>query len=173
MLVGADTTVATVPPAAAGMGIDVAVPIAPDALMRATSARRAGTPRGCAVPATGGFPPAKRPTARVAAEVPPAPSREMTMQEVTHSLQHLMAHAMQDTTWIGITQTVLEDHAKLIDENATKSRMLNQVGQAIKADINKAFATVEDNDIKIKSVIEDLSALTQESMASLDTSLRD
>ena len=107
------------------------------------------------------------------ATVPPAPSREMTLQEVPHSLQHLMAQATHDTAWIATTQTVLEDHAKLIDENATKSRMLNQVGQAMKADINKAFATVEDNDVKIKSVIEDLGALTQQSVASLDTSLRE
>ena len=97
----------------------------------------------------------------------------MTMQEVTHSLQHFMAQATHDTTWINATQTVLEDHAELIDENTVKSKVFNQVGQAMKADINKAFATVEENDIKIKTVIEDLGAITQQSVASLDTSLRD
>ena len=55
---------------------------------------------------------------------------------------------------------LLEDHAKLIDEGSAKARMLNQVGVAMKADINRAFATVEENDIKIKSVIEDLGAVT-------------
>ena len=97
----------------------------------------------------------------------------MTMQEVTHSLQHLMAQATHDTTWITAAQTVLEDHAKQIDENAVKSRMLNKLGQAMKADIDRAFATVEENDVQIKSVIEDLGALTQQSVANLDTSLRD
>ena len=43
----------------------------------------------------------------------------------------------------------------------------------MKADIETAFTTVEDNDVKIKSVVEDLGALTQQSFASLDTSLRE
>ena len=51
-------------------------------------------------------------------------------------------------------------------------RMLNIVGNSQKADINKALATVEDNDTEIKPVIEDLGALTQQSVANLDTSLR-
>ena len=93
------------------------------------------------------------------------------MQEVTHSLQHLMAQATHDTAWITTTQALLEDHAKLIDEDSAKARMLDQVGIAMKADINWAFAIVEENDIKIKSVIEDLGAVTQQSVASLDTSL--
>ena len=67
----------------------------------------------------------------------------MTMQEVTHTLQHLMAQATHDTTWITATQTVLKEHAKQIDENAAKSRMFNQVGHAMKADIKMAFTTVE------------------------------
>jgi len=97
----------------------------------------------------------------------------MTMQEVLHTLQHLMAQATHDTTWITATQTVLEEHAKQIDENAAKSRVLYQVVQAMKADIKMAFTAVERNDVKIKSVIEDLGALTQQSVASLDTSLRE
>ena len=40
-----------------------------------------------------------------------------------------MAQATHDTTWITATQNVLEDHAKLIDENAVKSRMHNQIGK--------------------------------------------
>ena len=51
--------------------------------------------------------------------------------------------------------------------------MFNHVGQAMKAEIDRAFATVQENDGKIKSVIEDLGTLTQQSVASLDTSLRD
>ena len=124
MAVGANTTAASVPPASNTPGAASAEPIAPDALMRATSARRAATPRGRAVPATevgmGGSPPDKRPAARVAADVPPAPSREMMLQEVTHSLQHLMPQATHDTTWITTTHAVFEDHAKLIDDNATQ-----------------------------------------------------
>ena len=157
VVVGPDTTA---PPASdmlgdmgAAAGADA---VAHDAPMRETSARRAATPRGRALPRTavsaGGAPLAKRPTARVVAEVPPAPGREMTMLEVTHTLQHLMAQATRDTTQITATQTVPEEHAKQIDENAAKSRMLNQVGQARKADIKKAFTTVEQNDVKIKSV---------------------
>lgn len=103
MVVGAETSgalgsVAT-PPAPAG-GACVSSNEMQDAMMRATSARRAGTPRGRAAPPTEaglGSPPAKRSAARVNAEVPPAPSREMSMQEVTHALQHLMAQAAHDT----------------------------------------------------------------------------
>ena len=51
--------------------------------------------------------------------------------------------------------------------------MLSIAGNAMKADINKAFATVEENDTKIKSVIKDLGTLIQQSVASLDTSFRD
>ena len=40
-------------------------------------------------------------------------------------------------------------------------------------DIIRAIATVEETDVKIKSVIEDLGTLTQRSVSSLDTSLRD
>ena len=101
----------------------------PDVPMQETSRRRSATPRGRALsPAvgTGGSPLAKRPQQRITAEVPPAPNREMTMQEVTHSLQHLMAQATHDTAWITTTQTLLEDHAKLIDEGSAKARMLNQ-----------------------------------------------
>ena len=97
----------------------------------------------------------------------------MTMLEVTHSLQHLMAQATHDTAWITTTQTLLEDHAKLIDEGSAKAQILNQVGIAMKAEINRAFATVGENDIKIKSVIKDLCAVTQQSVASLDTSFRE
>ena len=97
----------------------------------------------------------------------------MTLQEVTHSLHHLMAQASHDTKWIPKTQILLKDHTKLIDDNSAKARMLNQVVIAIKADINRALHIVEEKDIKIKSVIEDLGAVTQQSVASLDTSLRD
>ena len=108
MVVGADATVASVPPAVppAPAGGASSAAEAQDALMRSTSARRAGTPRGRAAPPSDvgvGSPPAKRPAARVNAEVPPAPSREMTMQEVTHTLQHLMAQATHDTKWIDNT----------------------------------------------------------------------
>ena len=51
--------------------------------------------------------------------------------------------------------------------------MLSQFGQAMKVDINRAFATVEEKDVKIKSVIEGFGTLTQQNVASLDTSLRD
>ena len=61
----------------------------------------------------------------------------------------------------------------MIDEGSAKAWMLNQLGIAMKAYINRAFAIVEDNDIKIKSVIEDLGAVPQQSVASLDTSRRD
>lgn len=104
-------------------------------MTRATSARRAGTPRGRAAPPTeggSGSPPAKRSAARVSAEVPPAPSREMSMQEVTHTLQHLMAQAAHDTLWIDSTQVAIEDHAKLIDANAAKTKMLNQIGHQLR-----------------------------------------
>ena len=149
----------------------------PDAPMHETSRRRSATPSGRALSptavGTGGSPLAKRPQQRITAEVPPAPNREMTMLEVTHSLQHLMAQATHDTAWITTTQTLLEDHAKLIDEGSAKAQILNQVGIAMKAEINRAFATVGENDIKIKSVIKDLFAVTQQSVASLDTSFRE
>ena len=45
--------------------------------------------------------------------------------------------------------------------------MPNQVGIAVKVDIKRAFANLEENDIKIKSVIEDLVAVTQQSVAFL------
>ena len=77
----------------------------------------------------------------------------MTTQEVTHSLQHFIAQESHDKAWITTTQTLLEDHAKLIDEGSAKARIRNQVGIAMKADINRAFATVEENYIKIRSVI--------------------
>jgi hypothetical protein len=147
-----------------------------DVPMQETSRRRSATPRGRALsPAvgTGGSPLAKRSRQRITAEVPPAPNREMTIQEGTHSLQHLMAQATHDTAWITTTQTLLEDHAKLIDEGSAKAQILNQVGIAMKAEINRAFATVGENDIKIKSVIKDLCAVTQQSVASLDTSFRE
>ena len=103
MVVGADTTAPPASDMPGDMGAAAgAEAVAPDAPMRETSARRAATPRGRALPPTaagaGASPPAKRPTARVVAEVPPAPGREMTMQEVTHTLQHLMAQATHDTT---------------------------------------------------------------------------
>ena len=53
----------------------------------------------------------------------------MTMQEVTHPLQHLMAQATHDTAGITTTQTVLEGHAKVIDENAAKSRCSTRLGR--------------------------------------------
>jgi hypothetical protein len=106
------------------------------------------------------------------------------MKEVTHTLQHLMAQAAHDTKWIDSTQAAIEDHAKLIDDNAAKSKMLNQIGHQLRSDINKALATVETNDIamkewstlkfaKIEAVIEELAAVSQQSVASLDTSLRE
>ena len=114
MVVGADTTALPASDMPRDMGTAAgAEAVAPDEPMRETSARRAATPRGRALLPTavgaGGSPPAKRPTARVVAEVPPAPGREMTLQEVTHTLQHLMAQATHDTT---ATQTVLEEHVK-------------------------------------------------------------
>ena len=121
--------------------------------MRTTSARRAGTPRGRVAPPTDigmGSPPAKRSAARVNAEVPPAPSREMSMQEVTHTLQHLMAQAAHDTLWIDNTQMAMEDHAKLIDLNAGKSKMLNQIGHQLRSDLNQSMTLIESNDIAIK-----------------------
>ena len=88
-------------------------------------------------------------------------------------MHHLMAQATHDTKWIDNTQAALEDHAKLIDENAAKSKMFNPIGHQLRSYINKAFATVETNDIAIKGVIEDLAAVSQQSVASLDTSLRE
>ena len=165
MVVGAETIAPSDEmPAAVAQAAGV-----PDVPTQETSRHRSATPRGRALsPAvgTGGSLLAKRPQQRITAEVPPAPNREMTMQEVTHSLQHLMAQASHDTAWITTTQTLLEDHAKLIDKGSAKARMLNQVGIAMKADINRACATVEKNDIKIKSVTVDLGAVTQQSVAS-------
>ena len=97
MVVGAETTAPPAPRMPGDVGAAVAEADAPDAPMRVTSACRSATPRGRGLTPTavgmGGSPPAKRPTARTAADVPPAPSRKMTMQEVAHSLQHLMAQA--------------------------------------------------------------------------------
>ena len=106
------------------------------------------------------------------------------MQEVTHTLQHLMAQAAHDTLWIDNTQVAIEDHAKLIDANAAKTKMLNQIGHQLRNDTNQAMATIEGNDIgmkdvlttrfsKIEGIIEDLAAVSQQSVASLDTSLRE
>ena len=125
MVVGAVPTAADGTPAAAAQVPAIDVGNAPAAPMQGTPARRAETPRGRAlsptVVGTGGSPRSKRPVPRTAAAVPPAPGREMTMQEVTHSLQHIMAQQTHDTEWITTTKAHLEDHAELIDDNATNA----------------------------------------------------
>ena len=62
--------------------------------------------------------------------------------------------------------------------------LLNQIGHQLRNDTNQALSTIESNDIavkewstvkfsKIEGIIEDLAAVRQQSVASLDTSLRE
>ena len=78
--------------------------------------------------------------------------------------------------WKEVIRDVIEDHAKRLDDERSSRKLMNTVIQETRARLEGAFAeiaqndattkkTIEENDVRVKKVVEDLGA-------SLDTSLR-
>ena len=79
-------------------------------------------------PATSGSP-QRLLGARIEAESPSAPTREMSQMELTHAYQHLAAQAELDKQWMSKVEGAITDHAVWLDHHVVEFR---QVGPQLK-----------------------------------------
>ena len=135
-----------------------------DALMRAT-AEPSNAVR--AAPTTGESPQAKRPSKRDTAPHAPAATQDMTTAELTHAVQGILSQQDRDGRWMEVIRDVIEDHAKFLDDERSSRKLMNTVIQETRAWLEGAFAeiaqndattkkTIEENDVRVKKVVEDL-----------------
>ena len=66
-------------------------------------------------PTLGTSPVATRARVRVIAQPPPAPGRDMTNTELTHTVQHMIAQAALDTEWFAKITHDIDEHATIIN----------------------------------------------------------
>ena len=102
----------------------------------------------------GASPVAKRPAVWVRAPVPPAPGRDMTVSELTHAMQQVMAQSQNDQTWFGQLHEEMGAHVEHINAHAVKMVGALHNIDLIREDARKAFDKIEQNDLSIKSIVD-------------------
>ncbi len=73
---------------------------------------------------------------------PAAPSRDMTLSELTHAYQHLAAQAAHDKTWVKTVELTITDHALWLDRHSRAGdAILHQVEQRLKRQFDATVMT--------------------------------
>ena len=98
--------------------------------------------------------------------VPSAPTRDMTMGEVTHTLQHLMNQASADTNFLANLRGVLEHHATKIDAAQREQFENEEETNTLTRQMREVLAMIESNDSVVKQVIEDINSKADGSLRS-------
>ena len=73
---------------------------------------------------------------------PAAPSRDMTLSELTHAYQHLAAQAAHDKTWVKTVELTITDHALWLDRHSQAGdAIMHQVEQRLKRQFDATVTT--------------------------------
>ena len=94
-------------------------------------------------PTLGTSPVATRARVRVIAQVPPAPGRDMTATELTHTVQHMISQAALDNDWFAKITHDIDEHATIINTTSMTLRTVHKDLGLVRDDARRAFDVIE------------------------------
>ena len=121
---------------------------------------------------------------------PAAPSRDMTLTELTHAYQHLAAQAAHDKVWVKTVEMTITDHALWLDRHSQAGdAIMHQVEMRLKRQSDATVTTttkaqpadttdekprahVQAQDAAVTARLDQAEAALQATLSALDGTLR-